>query len=49
MNDPERDYIVGALETIHHVVKCSESVKEPERTKDALAAILKLKSKVSKM
>lgn len=49
MNDLERNYIVGALETIHHVVKCSENRIESERTKEALKVILKLKKKVIEM
>ena len=49
MDNKERNYIAGALDTIHHVVKCSEIEKKPTRTRDALEAILKLKQKVIEM
>lgn len=49
MDNKERNYIAGALDTIHHVVRCSEIEIEPTRTRDALEAILKLKKKVTEM
>ena len=49
MDNEQRKYIVGALDTIHHVVRCSDSKKEPVKVQDALDAIIKLKHKVIEM